>query len=175
MKPFQTLVGVRKPLPDIAAVIRDRLPEIAPALADVSHIEVTCREDREDGSTLLINEWRVDPKLPGPVRQAISDEMLGWNDHAVWTVDLTECTWRIEPFFMPGAIHCAGATRFEPAMGGHGTKAIFSGEFAVDASALAKIPPGLRGAAVSAVETIVGSMVPRNFRHTIEAAARLLD
>ncbi len=174
MKPFQTIVGVRKPLPDLAATVRDRLADIAPALTDVSSIVVIQREDRADGSAQLVNEWRVDPKLPGPVKQAISQDMLGWNDHAVWTADLIECVWRIEPFFMPGAIHCAGTTRFEPAMGGRGTKAIFSGEFEVDAAALTKVPASLRGAAVSAVETVVGSMIPRNFRKTIEAAAELL-
>ncbi|MGB3472494.1 MAG: hypothetical protein WBA51_16895 [Erythrobacter sp.] len=175
MKPFQTLVGVRKPLPDLAATVRDRLPDIATALTDVSSILVIKREHGEDGSAQLVNEWRVEPKLPGPVREAISDDMLGWNDHAIWTADLTECVWRIEPFFMPGAIRCAGTTRFEPAMGGRGTKAIFTGEFDIDAAALSKVPPSLRGAAVSALEAMMGSMIPRNFRKTIEAAADLLE
>lgn len=174
MKPFQTLVGVRKPLLDIAAAVRDRLPEIAPSLADVSSIAVTHREEQADGSTRLVNEWRVDPKLPGPVRQAIAEEMLGWNDHAIWNADLTECSWRIEPFFMPGAIHCAGTTRFEPAMGGRGTKAMFAGEFDVDAAALTMVPASLRGAAIPALEAVVGTLIPRNFRKTVEAAAELL-
>lgn len=175
MKSFHTLVGVRKPLPDIAVVVRDRLPEIAPVLADVSSIEVTEREDSADGSTRLINKWRIDPKLPGPVKQAISEDMLGWNDHAVWNIDLTECIWRIEPFFMPGAIRCSGTTRFETAMGGRGTKAIFEGEFDVDSAALTKVPTQWRGAAMSAIETVVGTMIPRNFRKTLEAAAELLE
>ncbi|MBV7257790.1 hypothetical protein KCG44_13470 [Pacificimonas sp. WHA3] len=175
MKPFSTLVGVRKPLRDIATAVRDRLPEIAPSLADVTSIRVTDREEIADGCLRLVNEWRVDPKLPSAVRQAIPGDRLGWNDHALWTADLTQCTWRIEPFFMPGAIRCAGTTRFETAMGGRGTKAVFTGEFDVDPAALSRIPVAWRGAATSAIEMIVGSMIPRNFRKTIEAAAALLD
>ena len=140
MKSFSTIVGVRKQVPHLAGTVRDRLPEIAPTLADVSSIVAADRTQCSDGCTHLINEWRVDLKLPGPVREAISEDMLGWNDHAVWSADLTECTWRIEPFFMPGAIR-----------------------------------PAWRSAAVSAVELVVGTMIPRNFRKTIEAAAELID
>ncbi|MEM8658826.1 MAG: hypothetical protein AAF813_07680 [Pseudomonadota bacterium] len=175
MKSFSTIVGVRKQVPQLAGTVRDRLPEIAPTLADVSSIVAADRTQCSDGCTHLINEWRVDLKLPGPVREAISEDMLGWNDHAVWSADLTECTWRIEPFFMPGAIRCSGTTRFEAAMGNRGTKAIFIGEFDVDADALSQIQPAWRSAAVSAVELVVGTMIPRNFRKTIEAAAELID
>ncbi len=175
VKDFHTLVGVRQPLGMVAAAIRDRLPEIAPSLADVTGVSVVDRHVDDDGRTHLVNEWRVEPKLPGALKQAIPDDMLGWNDHAIWSADLTECTWRIEPFFMPGAIRCGGTTRFETAMGGRGTKATFAGDFEIDPSALAKIPAAWRGAATSAIELIVGTMIPRNFRKTMEAAAALSD
>lgn len=173
MKEFSTLVGVRKPLLEIAGAVRDRLSEIAPALTDVESIQVIHREEVEDSRLILVNEWRVDPSLPRPVKNAISKEMLGWKDHAVWSADLTECSWRIEPFFMPGAIRCSGTTRFQTAMGGRGTKAIFAGDFDIDTAALSGIPAAWRGAATSAVEMIVGTIIPRNFRKTIEAAAAL--
>lgn len=174
MKPFRCIVGLRHPVGDVAFAVRDRLSEIAPNLEDVEQIRVVERRDQPDGGLLLVNEWRINPKLPSALSEHISPDMLGWHDHAIWSANASHCRWRIEPFFMPEAIRCVGETRFEPAMGGRGMRATFEGSFDVDPSALARVPAAWRGAASSALELLVGSLIPRNFRKTTDAVVGLL-
>ena len=175
MKAFHCLVGLRQPPDRVAAAIRDRLPEIAPDLDDVAAIRTVERTERPDGGWTLVNEWRVTPKLPAALDSHIRPDMLGWLDHADWSADLILCRWRIEPYFMAGAIRCTGETRFEPAMGGRGTRAIFDGTFDIDAAALASVPAVWRRPAAAAAELLVGTLIPKNFRKTADAATALLD
>lgn len=93
MKTFHCLVGLRQPPDRVAAAIRDRLPEIAPDLEDVQDIRTVSRIERPDGGIALVNEWRVNPKLPAAVDAHITPDMLGWLDHADWSADLTLCRW----------------------------------------------------------------------------------
>lgn len=174
MKAFHALVGLRQPLAQVAPVIRDRLPEIAPQLDDVEAIRTVARAERPDGGVALVNEWRVNPKLPAALNGYLTPDMLGWLDHADWSADLTFCRWRIEPFFMPDAIRCSGETRFEPAMGGRGVRAVFDGTLDIDAPALSRVPAAWRRPAAAAIELLIGTLIPRNFRKTAEAAAGLL-
>lgn len=175
MKPFHCLVGLRQPPDRVAAAIRDRLPEIAPDLDDVEAIRTISRTGTKDGGLILVNEWRVRPNLPATVAAHISPDKLGWLDHADWSADMTLCRWRIEPYFMAEAIRCAGETRFEPAMGGRGTRAIFDGSFDIDPAALSSVPAAWRRPASAAVELLIGTLIPRNFRKTADAATALLD
>lgn len=175
MKNFHCLVGVRQPLEKVAPAIRDRLCEVAPALTDVEVIRTMSRTVQPDGSVVLINEWRVNPKLPDALNGHISREMLGWLDHATWSADLTLCHWRIEPYFMAEAINCSGETRFETAMGGRGTRATFEGSLDIDPAALSRVPMAWRKPASAAVEMLIGTLIPKNFRKTTEAIAELLN
>lgn len=174
MKAFQCLVGLRQPLDRVAPAIRDRLPEIAPALEDVETIRTVASVARSDGGLALVNEWRVNPKLPAALNGYITPDMLGWLDHADWSADLTHCRWRIEPYFMAEAIRCSGETRFEPAMGGRGTRATFEGTLDIDPAALSRVPQAWRRPASSAVELLIGTLIPKNFRKTADAVAGLL-
>ncbi|UVO49705.1 hypothetical protein M0208_03955 [Sphingomonas sp. SUN019] len=175
MKAFHCLVGLRQPLTRVAPAIRDRLPEIAPALDDVEIIRAVARVEQPCGGVKLVNEWRVNPKLPAALNGHITPDMLGWLDHADWSADLTHCRWRIEPYFMAEAISCEGETRFEPAMGGRGTRATFEGRLDIDASALMRVPAAWRRPAAAAIELLIGTLIPKNFRNTADAAAGLLD
>lgn len=175
MKSFHCLVGLRQPVERVAPAIRDRLPEIAPVLDDVETIRTVARVERPDGGVALVNEWRVNPKLPAALDGHVTPDMLGWLDHADWSPDLTLCRWRIEPYFMAEAIRCEGATRFESAMGGRGTRATFEGTLDIAPSALARVPPAWRRPASAAVELLIGTLIPKNFRKTADAVAALLD
>jgi hypothetical protein len=174
MKAFHTLVGLRHPAGNIGAAIRDRLPEIASSLDDVETITTISRDERADGGMMLVNEWRVNPKLPSALSGVIAPDKLGWLDYADWSADLSQCRWRIEPFFLGDAIHCEGTTRIEPAMGGRGARATFEGRLIVDPEALSAVPPMWRKSATSAVELLVGTLIPKNFRKTTDAIAALL-
>jgi hypothetical protein len=174
VKTFRSLVGLRHPPGPVAAAIRDRMAEIAPTLENVESITTVARVERPDGGVALVNAWRVNPTLPPALGALVTPEQMGWLDHAEWSADLTLCRWRIEPMLMNAAIACAGETRFETAMGGRGTRAIFEGRLDIDPVALSSVPTVWRGPASAAVELLVGTVIPQNFRRTIEAIAALL-
>jgi len=174
MKAFRCLIGLRYPVSDVAPAVRDRLADIAPDLDDVERISVIERREQADGRLLLINEWRINPKLPSALDSYVTADMLGWRDHAEWSSDATLCRWRIEPYFMPEAIRCTGETRFEAAMGGRGARVTFEGTLDVDPAALARVPAAWRVPASAAIELLVGTLIPRNFRKTTDAVVSLL-
>jgi hypothetical protein len=175
MKDFRCLVGVRHPPQELAGAVRDLICQVGSSLEHVEQVATVTRVERPDGSTALVNEWRVNPTLPAALNGVVTRDMLGWLDHAEWSRDLSGCEWRIEPFFMGKAIRCQGETRFESAMGGRGTRAIFEGRLDIDPSALALLQPAWRGPASAAVELLIGTIIPKNFRKTVEAVSGLLE
>jgi hypothetical protein len=175
MKAFRCLVGVRQPPSALAAAVRDLICRIGPSLENVEKISAVSRVERLDGSTAVVNEWRVNPALPAGLDGVVTRDMLGWLDYGEWSADLTACNWRVEPFFMSEAIRCRGGTRFEPAMGGRGTRAVFEGELDIDPAALASLQPAWRAPASLAIEFLIGTLIPKNFRKTVEAVASLLE
>jgi len=175
MKDFRCLVGLKHPPHRVAAGVRDLIDKVAPALDQVEKIATVTRVERPDGSCALVNEWRVSPALPPTLNGLVTRDMLGWLDHAEWSPDLYLCTWRIEPYFMAQAIDCHGTTRFEPAMAGRGTRAVFEGTLDIDPSAMSSIPTAWRAPASLGVEMLIGNIIPQNFRKTVNAVAELLE
>jgi hypothetical protein len=175
MKEFRCLVGLRQPADRVALGVRDWMGEVGPSLDNVERVATVARIERPDGGAALINEWRVNPALPAALNGVVTREMLGWLDHAEWAGDLSACAWRIEPFFMSEAIDCRGATRFEPAMGGRGSRVTFEGRLDIDPAALATLPATWRAPASLAVEMLIGTLIPKNFRTAVEAVAKRLE
>ena len=175
MKAFRCLVGVRHPPERVALGVRDWMAEVGPNLENVDTVITTARLDRPDGAASLVNEWRVNPALPAALDGVVTRDMLGWLDHAEWAADLGACRWRIEPFFMAEAIDCKGVTRFESAMGGRGARVTFEGQLDIDPAALATLPAVWRGPASIAVEMLISTLIPRNFRKCVEAVSVLLE
>jgi hypothetical protein len=175
LKSFRCLVGLKLPPLVVATAIRDRMADLAPALEHVEVVSTVTRIDRADGAASLVNAWRVNPPLPQGLEGIVTREKLGWHDHAEWSADLAGCTWRIEPWFMGEAIDCRGATRFESAMGGRGTRAIFEGQLDIDPAALSSVPITWRAPASVAVEMLISAIIPKNFRRTAEAITALLE
>jgi len=175
MKGFHCLVGLKHPPQKVGAGVRDLIGKVAPSLDQVEKIATVTRVDRPDGGCALVNEWRVSPALPPTLSALVTRDMLGWLDHAEWSSDIVHCTWRIEPYFMAQAIDCHGTTRFEPAMGGRGTRAVFEGSLDIDPSAMSTIPMAWRSPASVAVEMLIGTIIPQNFRKTVNAVVALLE
>ena len=175
MKEFRCLVGVRHPPERVALGVRDWMGEVGPTLENVEQVLTTARLDRPDGAASLVNEWRANPVLPAALNGVITRDMLGWLDHAEWAADLSVCQWRIEPFFMAEAIDCKGATRFESAMGGRGARVTFEGRLDIDPAALATLPAVWRGPASIAVEMLISTLIPQNFRKCVEAVGVRLE
>jgi hypothetical protein len=175
MKTFRTLVVVRQPLDQVWAVVRDRLPELAMTLDDVKSIVVIEREELGPGNVRLVNEWRSSQRIPAGLGDRLGITDLSWLDCNLWDEADHGCTWRIEPAVLKGQIRCNGSTRYEPAMGGRGTRVTFTGTFDLAPGALATFAGPLQKPISAFVESIATTVIPRNVRKVVEAASLLID
>ncbi|HEX4136320.1 MAG TPA: SRPBCC family protein [Bryobacteraceae bacterium] len=174
MKTFHTLEIVKAPLDEVWRAIRDRLDELVPHLDDVQSVVVEHREELPDGSVRLINLWRGKANIPAVLNSVIKPELLAWTDRAVWNLSTRECAWQIEMHFDRERTKCRGVTKFEPAIGGKGTRVTFSGEFAMNAKGMRGVPAFLESTVEAGVEAFVTSLIPRNFRKLVQAAGNVL-
>jgi hypothetical protein len=122
----------------------------------------------------MVNEWRAKPSIPISVKPLAGKDVLVWLDHAEWNAKKMQCCWRIEPEFLSGRMHCNGMTRYEPAIGGKGSRMTFEGQLNLEGGALSGLGKLLEGIA-PLMEAIITTVIPTNFRRTVEAACRLLD
>ena len=109
-------------------------------------------------------------QIPAAIRSMLKIGELGWIDRNSWNADTGTCTWTIEPSFLSEYIACSGETTFTAAMAGRGTRVTFAGEL--------DLKPGLLGSLGSMepmvsgfLESIVTTIIPRNLRAVVEAAA----
>lgn len=175
MKDFKSIVVVTHPLDLVWSTIRDRLPELVLLLDDIESVTVVERHDEDDGTVRLVNLWKAKPQIPSMLSSAINPAMFAWTDHARWLPASRECHWRIEPKFLASNARCTGATRYEAALGGKGTKITFSGEFDIAAHKFAGVPSFLDGTISKAIESFVTSLIPRNFRKLTQVTGAFLD
>lgn len=165
---------VKYPQEDVWAAVRDRLPEMVPYLDDVKSITQEYRLQNPD-SVELINIWQADIDLPAKVKSIIDVDKLKWTDSAEWIESKQQCLWVIEPHFFKGRIDCTGSTRFEPAIGGRGTRITFAGELGIDVSNIPGIPAFMEPAATKTVESLITTVIPKNFRKITDALAMLFE
>lgn len=175
MKEFKSIVVVTHPLELVWTTIRDRLPELVLRLDDIEGVSVVERHDEADGTVRLVNLWKAKPQIPSMLSSAINPAMFAWTDHARWVTPARECHWRIEPKFLAAQARCAGLTRYEPALGGRGTKITFAGEFDLSAHKFSGVPSFLDGTVSKAIESFVTSLIPRNFRKLTQVTGAFLD
>ncbi len=166
---------LKHPLESVWVTIRDRLPEVVPLLDDIESVTVESRKEFPDGQVHLVNIWKANPKLPAIVKGYIKTEMLAWTDRAEYRQQSHECVWKMEPHFLAERIKCSGVTRYEPAMGGRGTRVTFESDLVLSLHNLAGVPSILEGPIANAVELFVAALLPKNFRKLLEAAGTLLS
>ena len=144
-------------------------------LDDVESIVLIEREAAGPGKVRLVNEWRSSQRIPPVLRDRLGAADLGWLDRNLWDEVDHNCTWGIEPSVLTQHVHCAGTTRYEPAMGGRGTRVTFTGTFDLEPRAVAAFAGSLHKPVTAFVESIATTVIPRNVRKVMEAAARLID
>ena len=171
MKAFSTLVVLRAAPETLFRTMRDRMAEVAAALPDIEAIDELDRREGREG-LIVVNRWRAATRVPGFLQAQLGTE-IAWEDHAVWSATANACAWTIRPSIGDGAIACEGTTRFEPAMAGRGTRAQFSGELRIRPEFVARVAGPLAKPLTAFVEQIATTLIPANFRHAAEAAARL--
>lgn len=175
MKSFRSLVVVKQPVDVLWATVRDRLPELVPRLDDVAAVTVIERTEVGPDQVRLVNEWRAEQRIPDAVARVVQSNDIGWIDHNEWDGTTHVCRWSIEPNVFPEHITCSGATSYTEAMGGRGSRVTFEGTFELAPGALSGFASALERPISAFVETMVTTLIPKNARNVIEAAASLLD
>ncbi len=170
LKSFRSLVVLKRPRHELWALMRDHLAEFARSMAAVEEVREIERTPGRDGMVHIVNEWRMRQQIPAAIRSVLPIGDIGWIDRNTWNDATGTCSWTIEPHFLSEHIACSGDTIFADAMAGRGTRVTFAG--ALD------LKPGLLGSLgrmeplVSGfVESIVTTIIPRNLRAVVEAAA----
>lgn len=163
MKRFKAVAIIRHPQDLVWATIRDELVRLEEDMDNISEIRVIERTDLPDGSRRVVNEWHAKAPVPAVLQPLIRPEMLAWTDTATWDEGSYVCRWVTRPHFQPERVRCQGETRYEPAIGGRGTRVTFEGTFEVTSGALG-----------GAIESFATQLIPHNFRHLTNAAERYL-
>ena len=169
MKSFRSLVVLKRPQDELWTIMRDHLPEIAPRVADIEQVRELERSTGADGAVRIVNRWQVRAVVPQAIRTMLKLHELAWIDRNTWDAANRICTWSIEPCFLTQHIACAGTTSFAPAMGGQGARVTFEGMLELK---LGFLPlGGIEKLVTGFVESVATTIIPRNLRAVVEAAA----
>ena len=174
MKPFNSVSIVKHPVDLVWTTIRDRLPELVLYMEDVEKIIPLKREERLNGVVSLDNLWQANPKLPMLQSTRLDPDLFAWIDRAEWDAGAFICHWRIEPKLLPDQVQCSGVGRYEPALGGRGTRVTFEGRLGLNVQSLPGMPY-LDGSLMKGVELLASSLIPKNLRKMTEAVGSFLD
>ena len=175
MKPFSSVTVVKHPLNVVWVTIRDRLPELVPYIDNIEGITQLKREELPDGNIRLDNLWQLDSNLSSIRAANLARDDLRWIDRAEWQLHSHVCHWQIEPHFMSGQMTCRGLTRYEPAIGGRGTRITFEGQLNIAVRNEIGASSFLDGTLLRGFESLASTLVPRNLRKLAEAVSSFLD
>lgn len=173
MKQFKSVILVKHPVETVWQTIRDRLPEMVQFLDDVKDIKLESRTQNPN-SLQLINVWQADIILPTKVQTILETDSVKWTDRAEWFEENNLCQWSIEPHFFKDRIDCKGSTQFESAIGGRGTRITFGGELVINTKDIPGVPAFMESTVTKTVESIITTLIPKNFRKITDALSILL-
>ncbi len=170
MKSFRSLVVLKRQQQELWAVMRDHLVDFAGRIDDIESIRQLERSTDSGGIVHIVNEWRIRQQLPATIRTMLKIEEMGWTDRNSWNADTGTCSWSIEPMFLREFISCSGETAFSTTMAGRGTRVTFAGELDLKPGLLGSLS-GIEPMVSGFIELIVTTIIPRNLRAVVEAAA----
>jgi len=174
VKEFKSLIVIKQPIDVVWVSIRDKLPELGNYLNDIDKIFVEERQDLSNGDVSLVNIWKAKMKIPSVIKSIVDPGELSWTDEAKWLESQKDCLWKITPHFFKGRIQCYGTTEYRSAMGGRGTKICFSGQLAISTEGMKGVPRYLENKLSVGIESLVSTVIPKNFRKITEAVPELL-
>ncbi|MBL3591290.1 MAG: hypothetical protein JMN24_16095 [gamma proteobacterium endosymbiont of Lamellibrachia anaximandri] len=175
MKLFKSVIMVKHPRDLVWETIRDHLSEIVPYLDDIASVTTEQRAQDPDGVLQLVNLWQADIAIPDILTSVIDTDSVSWTDHAGWHPNNHECHWQIKPHFFSDRISCSGSTHYESAIGGRGTRITFAGQFDVSAHDIPGIPAFMENSAAKVIESLVTTLIPKNFRKITDALPMILN
>jgi hypothetical protein len=145
---------------DVYAVYRDRLVELVKYLPNVR--EIVCVSRVEEGTTSkMLNRWKGGADIPAVVRKILSEDLLVWDDHALWHSPEFTCEWRTVVPAFKDAVDSSGRNRFEE-IGAERTRVVITGDLKVDAAKVKGVPRFLAGTVGPAVEAFLVASVKPN-------------
>ncbi len=157
----------------VFSTYRDHLPELVPYLPNVRGIAQVSRAD--EGETVrLLNHWKGGGDIPALVRKFLSENLLEWDDHAIWHHDQFTTEWRTEVPALKDAVKAQGSNRFED-LGGTRTRLIIAGQIQVDAGKIKGVPRLLAGTVGPAVEMFLVSSIKPNLVAVSKGVEKYLD
>jgi hypothetical protein len=171
LKTFRSLVVLKRPHAALWTIMRDHLVDISPHIADIEEIRQLDRSIDADGSVNIVNHWRVRHQVPPVIRSILKTGELSWIDRNTWNSSTFTCSWTIEPDFLTEYIACAGHTIFASAMAGQGARVAFEGDLDLKPGLLGNSLGGIEKLMSGFLESIVTTVIPRNLRSVVEAAA----
>jgi hypothetical protein len=171
LRTFRSLVVLKRPHAALWTIMRDHLADIAPHIADIEEIRQLERSVDTDGLVHIVNHWRVRHQVPPVVRSILKTGELSWIDRNTWDATTFTCSWTIEPNFLTEYIACSGHTIFASAMAGQGARVTFEGGLDLKPGLLGGLPGGIEKLVSGFLESIVTTIIPRNLRAVVEAAA----
>jgi hypothetical protein len=171
LRTFRGLVVLKRPHAALWAIMRDHLVDVAPHIADIEEIRQLDRSVDTDGLVHIVNHWRVHHQVPPVIRSILKTDEISWIDRNTWDPTTFTCSWTIEPSFLTDYIVCAGQTIFISAMAGQGARIMFEGALDLKPGLLGRLPGGIEKLLSGFLESIVTTVIPRNLRGVVEAAA----
>jgi hypothetical protein len=171
LKTFRSLVVLKRPHAALWTIMRDHLVEISPHILDIEEIRQLDRSADTDGTVHIVNEWRVRHQVPPVIRSFLKTDEFSWIDRNTWDAGTCTCTWTIEPNFLTEYIACSGHTIFASAMAGQGARVSFEGGLDLKPGLLGGLSGGIEKLVSGFLESIVTTVIPRNLRGVVEAAA----
>lgn len=172
---FKTLALVKYPLPRVWQAMRDEMPRLSKHLDDIESITQTERTETPEMIS-IVNVWQAKPKLPDIIARHVDTSKFSWTDYAQWDERKMLCRWRIEPKAFTTHFGSSGETRFEPAMGGRGTRITFTGQAEVKISVVSDgVRKILEDTVLKSAMNFVQGVISKNFRKMADALAKHLE
>ena len=171
MKTFRSLVVLKRPPSNFGTSCGTIWSTSRRRIADIKEIRQLERSVDADGVVHIVNQWHVRHQVPQVLRSILKTGELSWIDRNTWDARSYICSWTIEPSFLTDYIACSGQTSFASAMGGQGARVTFEGGLDLKPGLLGGSLGGLEKLLSGFVESIVTTIIPRNLRGVVEAAA----
>lgn len=172
---FRAVVVLKHPVDRVWQVMRDELEEAVARGEGIRELVVLERQAQAAGGVRVVSRWQAEVSVPVLAAPYVDEDMFRWLDEAVWLEGVHECRWSITTLHLPDRIDCRGRTRYEPALGGRGTRLTMEGTLHWDLRGYLNLPSPLEATVSRGIESFVSGMIPRNFRNVTQAVQRQLE
>jgi hypothetical protein len=161
------------PRAQVYAAYRDRLPEIAAYIPDISKITVHSRTPTPAG-VKLHNEWVSNAEIPAIAQRFLKPEHLRWDDYADWNDPGFYVAWTLKTRAFTESVRCSGRNTFVED-GAGGTRVLLTGTLEIELRDIPGVPSFVARAIAPQVEAFIVKMITPNLEQVNRSIQRFLD